>query len=156
MRSLTDAFKAQLFQQESSDPFLLLVTMEHDSFSSPIRFVNNSEDVTSRGNVYSAFPIKITLPTDDSDSVPNVTMTMDNVSLELIDELRTITDYITVSVEGILASLPDFVEIGYNDLKLKGISVNSQTIAAKLFFDDFLSTSLPSESYDPTNFNGIF
>jgi len=50
---LTQALLAELYAQESGNPFLMLVTLSHPSFST-IYLVNNVENITSRGNVYSA------------------------------------------------------------------------------------------------------
>ncbi len=154
-RSISDNLKEQLNSQESGDPFLLLVTITHASFGS-IRFVNNIDDVISRGETYFAFPIKIVLPVDDGETTPIIKMTLDNVSLELIDELRSVTTPAQVTVEAILASAPDFVEIGYDDLTLGSIQYNQTTITANLTFDDILNTTIPSEKYEPDNFPGIF
>jgi len=155
MRTLSNNALAQLFFQESDDPFLMLVTLTHSSFST-LRFVNNVEDITSRGNLYSAFPMKITLPTDDGESLREVQINFDNVSLELIDEIRTVTDYIDVTIEMILASDPDFVEIEVGELKIKDVSYNQTSVSARLFMDDFLNTEMTGEKYTPTNFPGLF
>jgi hypothetical protein len=155
VRSVSDQLKSQFNKQESEDPFLLLVTLSHANFGD-VRFVNNTEDITSRGNVYTAFPIKITLPQDDDEIVPTIKLSMDNVSLELIDEIRSVTDPIDVKVEAILASAPDVIEIDYSNLKIRSIDYDLQTINAILFFDDILNTAIPSEKYDPQTNPGIF
>jgi len=83
-------------------------------------------------------------------------MTLDNVTLELIDELRTVTTPISVHIEMVLASDPDAVQIDVGDLKLRNITYNRQTILGNLYLDDFLSTEMASEKYTPTTFPGIF
>lgn len=155
MRNLSNDLLAQLFFQESDDPFLMLVTLTHSSFG-VLRFVNNMEAITSRTNEYLPFPMKVTLPTDDGESLREVVMEFDNVSLELIDELRTITDYIDVVIEMVLASAPDNVEIELGELKIKDVSYNQSTVRARLFMDDFLNTEMTGEKYTPTLFPGIF
>lgn len=155
MRSLSNNALAQLFAQESDDPFLLLVTLQHSSFGT-LRLVNNVVDITSRSNVYSAFPMKITLPTDDGESLREVQIEFDNVSLELIQEIRSVTDYIAVTIEMILASDPNSVEIEMGELKIKDLTYNKTSIKAKLFMDDFLNTEMTGEKYTPTNFPGLF
>lgn len=155
MRNLSNDLLAQLFFQESNDPFLMLVTLTHSSFGT-LRFVNNVEAITSRGDVYSAFPMKVTLPTDDGESLREVMMEFDNVSLELIEEIRTVTDYIDVVIEMVLASAPDSVEIELGELKIKEVSYNQSSIRARLFMDDFLNTEMTGEKYTPSNFPGLF
>lgn len=158
MNILTPELLAQLYAQESNDPFLTLVTLSHPSFASDILLVNNTADVVSRTNTYSAFPLKITLPVDDGEKTREASIEFDNVSLELIDELRSVTNTprINVKLELVLASLPNDVQMSLEELKIGSISYNKKVISAKLVMDDFLNTELTSEKYGPSNFPGLF
>lgn len=154
--NLTPELLAQLYYQESEDVFLTLLTLSHPSFASDIRLVNNSEDIISRTNTYIAFPFKIRLPVDDGESGREVSIEFDNVSLEILDELRIVTTAINVKIEMVLASIPDEVQIGIEELKIQTVSYNKQTISARLFLDSFLTTELNSEIYSPTLYPGLF
>ena len=147
---------AQLFSQESDDPFLTLVTLTHASFASPIRLVNNTKSITSRGNVYTAFPMRIRLPVDDGETAKEFTIQFDNVSLELIDEMRSVTTRMGVKLEMILASMPDVVQMSQDDLFIGSIFYNAKSITAKLVLDSFLNVEMTSERYNPSNFPGLF
>ena len=142
MRNLSPVFLTQLTKQESEDPFLLLVELSHTNFGS-VYLVNNSVNVTSNGNEYMAFPMEITLPVDDGTTEPSVQIVFDNVSRELVDEIRNAVTQIDVNIKGVLASNPDYVEIEVGEMKLTKVSYNSQRISAVLAFDDFLNTELP-------------
>ena len=154
-RSLSDNLMNQLFGSTSDDPFLSLITLSHDSFAT-IRLVNNSEDITSNGELFSAFPFKITLPTDDGETARELKLIIDNVTLELINELRAVTTPISLKVEMVLASNPDFIEIDYTDLKLRNVTINAQSVSGSIVMDDFLNTGMTSEQYAPSNFPGLF
>lgn len=154
-RSLSNNLLAQMFGQNSNDPFLMLVTLSHANFS-PIYLVNNSVSILSRGNEYLAFPIKVTMPSDDGESKREVSIEFDNVSLELIDEIRTATAKIDAKIEMILASNPDIVEIELGELKISNVTYSKQSIHAKLSMDDFLNTEMTSEKYTPTAYPGLF
>lgn len=158
MNSLSPELIAQLYAQESNDPFLTLVTLTHSSFVSPIRLVNNTSNIISRGNTFSAFPLKITLPVDDGETSREVTIQFDNVSLELIDEIRSVSsaDRIGVKLELVLASLPDAVQISLEEMKIGAVTYNSKVVSAKLVMDDFLNSEITSEKYGPDNFPGLF
>jgi hypothetical protein len=121
----------QLLSQESEDPFLTLFTFTHPSFPLPVRMVNNLEDIISRGDTYKAFPIKVTLPVDDGESLREVSIEMDNVSLELLDEIRAVTTPIEVKLEMILASIPNDVQFSLEELKIGNVQYASQTISAR-------------------------
>jgi len=146
---------AQLYAQESSDPFLMLVTISHDSFAD-IRLVNNSENIISRDLTFTAFPMKITLPADDGETVKEARIEFDNVALELIDEIRTVTTPMTCKLELVLASIPDDVQISLEELKIGNVTYNKQRVSARLYLDNFMNTALGSEKYDPKNFPGLF
>lgn len=146
---------AQLYYQNSDDPFLILVTLSHDSFTT-IRLVNNSENVVSRGNTFQAFPMKIRFPVDDGESNREAQIEFDNVSLEILNEIRSVTTFIDVKIELILASAPNDVQISFEELKIQSVTYDKQKVSARLFLDSFLNTALPSERYGATNFKGIF
>lgn len=154
--ALSPQLLAQLFAQESDDAFLVLLTMTHPSFSKPVRLVNNSVDVLSRDDTYEAFPFTIKLPTDDGETVPQFEINFDNVSLELIDEIRSVTDAIGVKLEMILGSMPDVVQMTQDDLKIQSVTYTATQIQAKVILDNFLNTDMTSERYIPLYFPGIF
>lgn len=156
MRQLSPELLAQLYGQESNDPFLTLLTLSHTSFTETIYLVNNTKDITSRGNVFMAFPFNITLPADDGETAREVEIVIDNTSLELVEELRKVSDPIDCKVEMILASRPDETQISLEELKIKNVTYNKSQITAKLLMDDFLSTELASEKYTPTIYPGLF
>lgn len=145
-----------MLKQDSDDPFLYLATLSHPSFSPPIRLVDNIEQVISRGETYEPFPFKVTLAPDDGETARSVRIVIDNVSLELIEEIRTATTPIDVTLETVLASAPDSIQIDIGGLKMKTVIYDRSTITATLIFDDFLNTELTSEKYGPQNFPGLF
>lgn len=152
---LSPALLAQLYAQESDVPFLMLVTLTHSSFS-PIRLVNNSENIVSNGETFTAFPMRIRLPMDDGESTREVSIEFDNVSLTLIDELRTVTTPIDVKVDMILASNPDDIQISLDELKMRNVTYNKQIVSARLYLDSFLNVELTSERYSPKLYPGLF
>ena len=157
MRTLSSTLIAQLYTENSDDPFLAIFTLNHTDWVAPLYFVNNTESITSNGIEFLPFPVKLKLPIDDGESLRKVELEFDNVSRELIDEIRAVTDKnIEVSIQLVLASAPDNVEIELSELSIDNISYNATTITASLFLDDFLNTELSSEKYAPTNFPGIF
>ena len=81
LRNLSTHALNQLFFQESSDPFLMLFTLSHSSFGD-IYLVNNPENIISRGTTFEAFPVSVTLPVDDGESLREVVLTLDNASRE--------------------------------------------------------------------------
>lgn len=153
--SLSPELLAQLFSQESNDPFLTLVTLSHEDFDD-IRLVNNNVDIVSRGLTFTAFPMKIRFPVDDGETARDFTIEFDNVSLLLIEEIRSVTTPISVKLEMILASMPNDVQIEQDELRIQNITYNASKVSAKIILDNFLNTEMTSERYGPTNFPGLF
>lgn len=153
-RSLTSTLKQQLFAQESTDPLLTLLTIYFPSET--IRLVRNNEDIVSRGNTFSAIWFDINLPNDNGESHQQVTLTIDNVGLELIEHIRTITEPVGILLESVLASARDTVQLTIVDLKLSQITYNAFTISSILIYDDILSTGIPNETYGPLDYPGLF
>lgn len=154
--ALSPELLAQLFAQESNDPFLFLLTLTHDEWDAPVYLVNNNENITSRGLVFQAFPMTVRLPVDDGESARIFTMEFDNVSLMLIDEIRSVTTPIKVKLEMILSSLPDEVQISQEELLIQSVNYNKSKISATIVLDNFLNVGLTSEVYAPNNFPGLF
>lgn len=151
---LSNEVKNQLFSQESGDPFLTLLTLTHPYFTA--RLVNNSKDILSRGFTYSAFPMKIRLPVDDGESSREFSIEFDNVSLELIANLRSVTTPVGVKIEMILASMPDIPQMVFEDLLIRSVVYDSKRISAKIVLDNFLSVAMTSERYNPASYPGLF
>jgi len=154
--TLSPELLAQLYAQNSDDPFLTLVTLSHPTFAEDVCLVNNSKNIISRGIEFLAFPMKIRFPMDDGESTRDFTIDFDNASLELIEEIRSVTDKIAIKIEMILASMPDVVQMVQEDLFIGSVSYNSQRITCKVVMDNFLNVELTSERYGPNNFPGLF
>lgn len=154
-RNVSANLRGQFYDEESTDPFLTLFTLTHSSFGT-IRLVNNSTDIVSNGNTFTAFPVRLKLPNDDNNTIRKVEIEFDNVSREIIDELRSVQDPIGVSLQLVLASAPSTIEIEYDELQLRAIEYTTENIKGQVLSDDFLNTTLGVEKYAPGNFPGIF
>ena len=154
MSSISNELKAQVFAQESTDPLLTLVTLSNQTFVA--RLVNNSVDFVHSGNTYTAFPMKIKTPVDDGETTKDFTLELDNVSLELVSQMRSVTGDIGVSIKLVLASMPEVIQMEYSELLIRSISYNANTISAKIILDSALAIQMTSEKYTPSNFPGMF
>lgn len=151
---LSNELKEQLFKQESSDPFLTLLTLSGPSFN--YYLVNNTVDVFSNGQTFTAFPMKVRLPTDDGESAREFQIDMDNASLLLIRSLRAVTDPIECRIDMILASMPDVIQMSVTDLLIRSITYDEKKVSAKIVMDNFLTVAMTSERYTPSLYPGMF
>lgn len=152
----SSSFVEAVVSQNTDEVFLFLLTLSHVDLSAPIRVVNNTEDIYSNGFIYTAFPFNLVLPQDDGDSLPQVVITLSNVSLEFIDEIRALNGALDVKLEVILASSPNTIEMSIDGMKTYTISYDAQNIQATCQVEDVLNMSFPNELYLPSNFPGLF
>lgn len=154
--SVTDALRRSAFDAETDEVWLVLLTIDHADLSAPIRVVNNEESITSNGVEYIAFPFDIRLPDSTQDSPPQAQITIDNVSLEITQALRTISSPADVHMQVIRASDPDTVELTFPDFKLRDASWNVLTVSGALLLEDFVQEPYPAEAFTPAQFPGLF
>ena len=156
-RSVSATLEAAIYQQETNEIFHTLLEIAHADMSETLRYVDNTADVTSNGDVYTAFPFVVDSPPGDTDDyLPSVRLTIDNIDRVIIAELRSIDSAPTVDVSIVLASDPDTIECGPLQFTLKSISYDAQTITAELSYENILNEPFPAGTFTPTDFPGLF
>jgi len=155
-RSLSSLAKQAINAQETSEAFLLLLTISHASLSSPIRVANNFENVVSGGNTYIAFPFTIVLPNDQEDQAPKMRLVIDNVDRSIVTSLRGLTSAPTLQLDVILASQPDTLEASFPGFSLKQTSYDQLVVEGDLTLEEIVTEPFPEGSFDPQNFAGIY
>lgn len=155
-RAISTAAKQALFGPQTSEVFLPLMTIAHAMLSPSLRFVSNITSVTSRGNVYSAWPFEIALPGEFDDQLPVVQIRIDNVDRQIMEGIRALTSAPTITLEIVLASTPDTVEAGPFGFTLKAADYDALYIAGTLAFEDTLNEPWPRFIFTPTVAPGLF
>ena len=155
-RSLNSAALASIYAETTDEVWLELLEITHDDLATPFRLVNNNEDITSNGNVYTAFAFRARLPQQVEKELTKFTITLDNVSRLLIEELRTVSTSPQIALSIVLASDPDTVEAGPFNFVLKTISYDALTIEADLSNEDYHTEPFPFQRFTPLNFPGLF
>lgn len=154
-RTLSSTALASIHAQETGEVWLVLLTISHASLPSPIRVVNNNEDITSRGNIYQAFPFDIVLPGEDPDGITKAMLRFDNVERTAITAIRGLTSPPSVTIEVILASAPDTVEISFEGLTVRNVTYDAVQIEGELHFES-LWTEPITLTMTPSRFPGLF
>lgn len=155
-RTLSAAAKEAMFSQETNKVFLMLLTLEHDDFAGPIRVVNNYDNVTSGGDVYTAYPFLFSLPDEFEDSLSQVDLIITNVDRLLVDEVRSISSPITVTLEIALSDSPDTIEAGPFVMKMREVKYDASRLTGQCSFQDILNEAYPEGSYTPADYPGLF
>lgn len=118
--------------------------------------VNNSEPVVSRGHTYAPFPFAVTLPADDSEQLPSVSLQITNVDQSLVEYVRAFETPPRIELELVTSAWPDVVEKALTFLKLRNVTYDAITLGGVLAVDDFLTQKYPGEGYTPPYFPSLF
>ncbi len=158
-RTTSTLFKSMANAQETGEVLLALVTITHSSIiGGPLRVVQDLQDITSNGNVYTAFPFEITLPSDSDDGPAKVMLRIDNIDRSIAQTIRTIppSSPPTVQVDIIVASQPDTVELSMPNMTLRNVSGDAFQIEGELRMDEEDLITFPEGSFTPQHFPGLF
>lgn len=154
-RTVSAAALRELLAQESGEVFLPLLTLSHPDITT-LRVVANTVDITSRGNVYTAFPFDLTLPADATERLPTAQLRISNVDRRLVDEIRSVAGLIAVKLEIVTATTPDTVEIGPFDFEITHATYDVNNITGTLAFEPLLAEPYPADTFDPQHFPNLF
>lgn len=153
--TISDTARAQVFQPEGGG-FLELLTLSHSTLSEPLRFVNNIENVESRGETFIAFPFRVTLPNDADRSPPAARLELDNVSRQIAQIIRQITTPPTILIEIVRIDDFDTVEQVFPPFQLRNVRYSALTVSGELTVDDIMREPFPQRSFTPSEYPGLF
>lgn len=152
----SDLVRMSINAQETSEIFLALLSFTHPQILTPMNFVNDLQNVVSNGTTYVAWPFDLPFPSLGEDTLPTLTLTIDNVDRSIWNALSGISTPIDVQLSYVLRSNPDSVEGGPLFLRMRTTEVNMTTISGSLMFEDLLNEPFPLETYSPALAPGLF
>lgn len=155
-RNISETTRAALYAPQTEEVFLVLLTIHHADMEGPLRVCNNTVNVTSRGEVYIAYPFELTLPDDEDNRPPRARLVIDNVDRQIVQTVRQLTSSPAVTIEIIRAAAPDVVEAQFQDFRFTNISYDSQVVEGDLTVEDFTAEPYPAASFSPSLFPGLF
>lgn len=155
-RTLSSLAKQALFAQETGEVFLALLTISHPELLQPLRFVNNTQAIVSRGQNYTAWPFEIVLPGDQEAKPPVMTLKIDNVDREIVKTIRALTTPPTITLEIILASQPDTVEASFTGFTLRNTNYDALVVEGELRLEETISEPFPAGTFNPNTTPGLF
>lgn len=155
-RSLSAVAIGSTNDQNTGEVWLPLLTIAHpEILDGPIRLVSDMQDIVSRGNNYVALPFEIVLPGEDPDSPAKAVLRVDNVDRRIVQALRDLTSPPLVTIEVVLASQPDTVEVSYPDMTLRNATYDASYVSGELSFDAIYVEPV-SIVITPQRFPGLF
>ena len=154
--SLSSNAVAAVLAQETSEVFLTLAEITHESLDAPLRFVNNTQNVTHNGAIYQATAFKLTPGTSTGENDTPARLAIDNVDRGIMEMLIPIRDPLAINFKVVLASSPDTVEWESGNLILRDVTPNVQQISGSLYDVYIADRVVPGIFFTPFDFPGDF
>lgn len=156
-KDLSSDFKKRINAVSSDERPLVLLEIDHTDLTSPIRVVNDTDDVVSNGNNFIALAFRITLPDQKEQGLPHASLEVDNIGKEMVSwlELSGGGQGATVRVMIILRSNPDIIEYDIT-LNLSNVVLTQETVSGDLTFEDIMNKPSFNVTYRPHTHPGLF
>lgn len=152
--AISEAMARAVLGHRTDEVALVLLTISGTGFTT-IRVVNNSENITSGGNTFTAYPFEIELP-GDGENAPLARLRIGNVSRQIWEAVEDASGQIAVKIELVLASSPDTIEKSFDGLELRNVACNALTVEGDLTTTQFASEPYPHIRAIPSRFPGLF
>lgn len=157
MRDFTDKAKENLLSVSADEPFLVLLEISHPDLETPIRVVNDVQNVTSQGKEYTGMPFNVTLPDDIRSQIPHAILEVDNIGRELTTWLEYSRggQNAKCRIMQILKSDPDQIELDIT-MDLTEMVITNQTVKAKIGFVNVLGQAAVTTTFTPRSAPGLW
>jgi hypothetical protein len=153
---LSAAALQAVLAQQTGEVFLACLTITHPELATPIRIVNDRQNLMRAAGTYIAFPFECPMPDSDDQKLPQVEIRIDNVDRSITSALRGLAGKPTVTLEIVLADSPDTVEAGPFPFSLFDATYSALVVQGRLAFEDMLNEPFPKDSFTPSLFPGLF
>lgn len=156
-RALSSTFVEAVNAAETDEAFLVLVTIDDADLSDPIRVTSDAVQTVSGGDTYQPFPFEVELP-DDTDDMGGALarLRMDAVDRRVVEAVRRVSGVPEVTLEVVLASDPDTVEISWPVFSLSNARYGDQAIEADLTLEVLDQEPFPGPAFNPALFPGLY
>ena len=155
MRNISSAGRIAAHAEATDKVWLVLLELNANSLSAPIRIVNDNQEVVHQGWTYIGYPFEVELPPESPDRPMIARIRIDNTQRLIVDEVRTIAEPPSVTLRVILADQPDLVEVEYAGMRLRNVTWDAAEISGDLVYEDILSEPV-CEQMTPARFPGAF
>lgn len=96
------------------------------------------------------------LPDESDESSQQMSITIDNVSRELVPAIRSASSSLSVSVVMVMSCSVDVVEVTFPDFIITSVDYDEMTITGNMTLDLFDNEPFPGGSFTPSTFFALF
>jgi hypothetical protein len=153
---MTNDFRKAITDLTTSEVILLLLKIEHDTWTEPFYLVNNLTAITSNGQLYEPYGFNFSAPSSASSGQAVASVTIDDVDRRFTAAMRQIITNAQVTVSLIRASDPNTLELDPWVFELDVVSVQGSNITADLRKETILNNNLTGHVINADTFPGLF
>lgn len=156
-RQYSPQYKSTLGAVNAPEAPLIMLEINHADLSQPVRVINDTQDLTSNGNLFIACPFRCVLPDDYENQLPKAKLAVDNIGRELVYWIETSNggEGSTVRFMQVMRSRPDLIEWEIT-MALTNVHVTMLEVSGMLGFENLFSRPAVHMSYRPENSPGLF
>ena len=162
-----------MFSSETDENIIMLITIYDpndqsqvvfrfaDNYTQRITSLTTDEEVVygvpSRGQDFVFLPMSVTLPGEEDTGTGACNLTLQYVTREAIELIRTeLTQPTQVKIELVLSGSPNTVEASFPGFQITGATYNAETINFQLTMINYSREPFPCYSFVPMYFPGLF
>lgn len=136
---------------------LELLLIDHSSFASPIRVVNDTRDWVIGSDTYVGLPFVLKLPSQVKNENPRATLQLDNVGRDFTAALEALpaAAALTATVRLVSRATPQIIDFEFIG-QLTSINVNQTSVSCSFGLDDVMRQSAVRLRFDPFNSPALF
>jgi hypothetical protein len=166
LTTLSPAALKALFSPDADDSLIALLTITTtegtirlaDGYTQ--RISETADEVTygvvSRGDNYIFLPFQLALPTEEQQAAPRCSITIHDVTRYLTPIIREVLSAPSVTIELVLRSTPDTVEVSLPNFLMGAIQYNRDQVTAELSVEVLTNEPFPAHTQTPGYFPGLF
>jgi hypothetical protein len=144
-----------LYQRQGAEPGICLATITGPEFPGVTRLARNTEDITSRGNVYKAAWFDVVEPSDN-DEQPVTRFTVPNVDGEVGHALLEAGSGLVVHFEWVRPADYDHVIDNLRSLKLRNCRIDALEVSGELSPVQYDTEPYIFTRVSPSAFPGLY
>jgi hypothetical protein len=144
--------------QDTTEVLCHFVEISHDDLVTPLRFVDNFDDVVRDGNTYTGYNFEVQFPDEIPDQVPFCQIKIDNIDRAMVTQIRTLSGLkrMTITVSEALYSSPDTTERGPYEFELYDVDYGAAEIIGRMSYEDFMNDRFPKDRQTAQNQPGLY
>lgn len=153
---MTAAWSKHLFDPDSYEATLVLLTVDHADLAEPLRFTSDGVTTSSNGNPFSPLFFEVVLPDQAEGKQPRAVLRIDNTSTEIVQALRSLQTAPTVTIQIVIASDPDTIHKQYAAMKVLQPKYTSSFIDFPLAAVDYSQMTYPFLTFEASQWPALF